>query len=321
MSAGRDVERLIADWFVEEAVLRAPDRVLDEASRVVDRTRQRRLGAAWRAIPMSAPLRLAAAAVIGVLAIGGALLLFGRAGQSNVGGPSPSPSPTSSAPASIAAATSPSGVAPTRIPDGPLAAVTYVTTPFHLDVPSCMSPPQPGCSESEDDSIRATLTVPDGWAGFGYGVWLADERNDAPAGAALGFGRGGWLQSEPCLTPELRAANKKADVAVGPTVDDFANAVADHPLLDATDPVPVTLGGYSGKYLDLQLPTDLTGCEQSFYPVQPGIYSQGPGHRWHFWILDVEDIRVVVVAMDYAGTSVEHRVELDAIVQSIQIES
>ena len=323
MNAGRDVERLIADWFVEEAVLRAPDRVLDDAGRVVDRTKQRRLGAAWRAIPMSAPLRLAAAAAIGVLAVGGALFLIGRASGPNIGppGPSPTPTPTLSAPASVAAASPSSGVPPTAIPDGLLAAGTYATTPFHLKgVLSCMSPAQPGCSESEDNSIRATLTVPDGWAGFGYGVWLADVGNDAPDGAAVGFGRGGWLQSDPCLTPDLLAANKHADIAVGPSVDDFANAIADHPLLDATDPVPVTLAGYSGKYLDLQLPTDLTGCEESYYVVEPGIYAQGPGHRWHLWILDVEGIRVVVVGMDYAGTSEQHRAELDAIVQSIQIE-
>jgi hypothetical protein len=320
MNAGRDVERLIAIWFVEEAVLRAPDRILEEAGRVVDRTKQRRLGAAWRAIPMSAPLRLAAAAAIGVLAIGGALILFGGPGRSNVGPPGPSASPTSSAPAATSAATSPSSVPPAAIPDGLLAAGTYETTPFHLgQVMSCMTPRQAGCSESEDDSIRATLTVPDGWAGFGDGIWLADEGNGAPAGAALGFGRGGWLQSDPCLTPERSGTH--ADIEVGPSVDDFANAIADHPLLDATDPVPVTLAGYSGKYLDLQLPTDLTGCEQSYYVVEPGIYAQGPGHRWHLWILDVDGVRVVVMAMDYAGTSEQHRAELDAIVQSIQIES
>jgi Tol biopolymer transport system component len=47
---------------------------------------------------MTTPARVAAAAVIGVLAIGGASLIFGGAGQTNVGGPSPSaPSPTTSA--------------------------------------------------------------------------------------------------------------------------------------------------------------------------------------------------------------------------------
>jgi hypothetical protein len=316
MNAGRDVERLIADWFVEEAVLRAPDRVLEDAGRAIHRTKQRRLGAAWRPIRMSAPLRLAAAAVLGVLVVGG-VLIIARPSGANFGAPAtPSILPT---PATSPAASSSAG--PLVLPDGALSAGAYVSAPFAPGRPSsCLTPPQPGCSESEDDSIRATLTVPDGWAGFGYGVWLADEGNDAPAGAAVGFGRGGWLWSDPCVTAERQAAVYHADIEVGPSVDEFANALADHPLLDATDPEPVTLGGYSGKYLDLQLPTDLTGCEQSFYPVEPGIYAQGPGHRWHLWILDVDGVRVVVAAMDYAGTSEQHRAELDAIVQSIQIE-
>jgi hypothetical protein len=315
MSAGRDVERLIADWFVEEAVLRAPDRILEEAGRVVDRTKQRRFGAAWRAIPMSAPLRLAAAAAIGVVAIGGALLLFGRAGAPNVGGPGASASPTPKASPSIAAETTPSNV---PLPAGPLVAGTYVSTPFAGGAMNfCMLPPQPGCTESEDDSISFTFAVPDGWAGIDDAVWLDAEQSSAPAGATLGFGRGSWLHSDPCLTP---AANAQPDIAVGPSVDEFANAIADHPLLDATDPVPVTLGGFSGKYVDLQLPTDLAGCATSYYPWEPGIYAQGPGHRWHLWILDVDGVRVVVHATDYAGTSAQHRAELDAIVQSIQIE-
>jgi hypothetical protein len=109
-------------------------------------------------------------------------------------------------------------------------------------------------------------------------------------------------------------------VEVGPSVDEFASAIADHPLLEATDPVAATLGGYSGKYIDLQLPMDLTGCATSYYPWEPGIYAQGPGHRWHLWILDVDGVRVVVQATDYAGTSAENRAEIAAIVQSIQIE-
>ena len=50
------------------------------------------------------------------------------------------------------------------------------------------------------------------------------------------------------------------------------------------------------------------------------IYAQGPSHRWHLWILDVDDVRVVVQAMDYAGTSPQRRAELQAIVDSIRIE-
>jgi hypothetical protein len=320
MTDDRSLERA-ARSFIEAGPTRAPERAVEAALHQIETTSQERgLRVPWR-ITMTTPARVAATAVIGVLAIGGAWFLIGRAGQPNVGGPgapaSPSASPTSSAPASIAAASPSPG-----LPEGALAPGTYVATPFVPGpVLSCMTPPQPGCSETEDDSIRATITVPAGWGTLAaFAIGLQDEDTTSPAGAALGFGRGGWLYSDPCLTRSLRSAGVKPDIAVGPSADDFANALADHPLLDATDPVPVTLGGYSGKYVDLQLPTDLTGCETDYRPWEPGIYAQGPGHRWQLWILDVDGVRVVVAAMDYAGTSAQDHAELEAIVQSIQID-
>jgi hypothetical protein len=323
MTDDRSLERA-ARSFIESGPTRAPERAVEAALSRIQTTSQERGLRVPRRITMTTQARVAAAAVIGVLAIGGALFLIGRTDQSNVGGPAASPSPPSSVPASNAAVTPPSDAQQPPLPDDPdgvLAAGTYVATPFAPEQ-SCMSPPQPGCSESEDDSIRVTFTVPDGWAAFGNGVWLAGESNSAPAGAAMGVGRGGWLHSDPCITAEQDAAPDGAppDVAVGPSVDDFANALADHPLLAATDPVAVTLGGYSGKYVDLQLPSDLTGCNTRYFPWEPGIYAQGPGHRWHLWILDVDGIRVLVQAMDYAGTSAQRQAELEAIVQSIQIE-
>jgi hypothetical protein len=94
MNAGRDVERLIADWFVEEAVLRAPDRVLTDAGRAIDRTKQRRLHAAGRTIQMPVSPRLATAAVLGVLVVGGALLAMRPSLVSVATSPSPLVSPT-----------------------------------------------------------------------------------------------------------------------------------------------------------------------------------------------------------------------------------
>ena len=127
--------------------------------------------------------------------------------------------------------------------------------------------------------------------------------------------RGGGLYSDPChSTPP-------PDIAVGPTVDDFANAIAAHPLLDATTPVDIKLAGYSGKYIDLQLPADVKTCTNGeFFPFEPGLYAQGPSHRWHLWILDVHGVRVVVQSMDFADTSAQRRAELQAIVDSIKIE-
>ena len=103
MNAGRDVEQLLSHWLVEEAEVRAPDRVLDAARRTIDRTVQRRWIAAWRE-PMTLSLsRLAAIAATLVLALAGAAWM-GRS-TAPVGGDIPSSSPSLTASPTGAAVT------------------------------------------------------------------------------------------------------------------------------------------------------------------------------------------------------------------------
>jgi hypothetical protein len=89
MNAGPDVERLISDWLIEEAPERAPDRILGAAARTIERTKQRRFGAAWREPMLITSTRLAVAAVVIVAVVAGAAL-FGRSTAGVVGAPSPS---------------------------------------------------------------------------------------------------------------------------------------------------------------------------------------------------------------------------------------
>lgn len=261
---------------------------------------------------MMTPVRVAAAAVIGVLAIGGALYALGPVG-SGVGRPAPTPtaSPTPSP-------------SPIALHEGALVAGTYATAPFDStggSIGACVTASlQAGCAEDPaDDTIRVSFTVPDGWVGTPLAVvesiWIA-EGPGAPAGAWLSFERGGWLHAEPCDPTTVTPT-----VPVGPTVADFANALADHPKLDVTTPVDVTLAGYRGKYVDLMVPDDISACPEAYWPWEPGAYAQGPGNRLHLWILDVRGVRVVIRASDFAATSAQHQAELRAIVDSIQIES
>jgi hypothetical protein len=200
------------------------------------------------------------------------------------------------------------------MPDGPLAAGTYRMPQWDTN---CGQPPAPGCSPSPaHEAVRVTLTVPDGWEGIIGTIWLAEKGNGAPDGAGLLAGRGSWLLTDPCTKAQHAIP---PDVEVGPSVDDFANALADHPLLDVTDPVDVALAGYWGKYLELQVPADISMCEV-YRPFDPGIFAQGPSHLWHLWILDVDGLRFVFQSTDYPGTAAKHRAELQAIVDSIQIE-
>ena len=78
MNAGRDVERLIADWLVEESPRHAPNRILGHAAEVIDRTQQRRLRVAWRPKTMSDRILVAAAAAVlavGTFTLGASLIL------------------------------------------------------------------------------------------------------------------------------------------------------------------------------------------------------------------------------------------------------
>ena len=224
--------------------------------------------------------------------------------------------PTTAAPSRI---TSPSASnVPAEFPDGPMPAGTYTVAPFES---TCLVPPQPGCTDTADvKAIQFTITVPDGWSGLGNGIGLTGPENHAPDdGAGLLVNRGAWLFTDPCQS-------SPPDIPVGPTVADFVDAVAKHPILDTTTPVDVTLAGYSGKYFDLQIPADISTDAQPkpecphYHPWEPGIYAQGPSQRWHQWVIDVDGVRVVVQSFDYPGTSATHVAELRQIVDSIQIE-
>jgi hypothetical protein len=194
----------------------------------------------------------------------------------------------------------------------------------------CVVPPQPGCRETDmDEAVGITFTLPDGWA------WNdSDNRVDArgkpltprdglfkpatgmvaPRGMRLQFLRGGWLHSDPC-----RAVDAPPDIRVGPTATDFADALAAHPLLDVTTPVPVTLGGFSGKYIDLHVPPDIADCTIGYYPWAPAYYGPGPNQRWRIWSLDVDVVRVVILGEDFPGTSPQDLAEMRAIIASTQI--
>jgi hypothetical protein len=301
----RSLERAARSWL-EVGPTEAPARAVEAALLRIETTSQERdWNVPWRLPKMTTPARVATAAVIGVLAVGGALFMLGP-GQTGVGGPGLSPT----------ASPSPS-LRPSPLPTGTIPAGTYVMTPFagvDTKVNVCLQ--QPGCIEPAADnaraaSIRLTLTVPDGWTSSeNANISLQGKASAAPDDAWLFINRGAWLRTDPCLG--------EPDIPVGPTVDEFANALAVHPILDTTAPVDVTLGGYSGKYLDLHVPSDLSTCN-AYWPWEPGVYAQGPGHEWHLWILDVDGIRVVIQAMDYPATSAQHQAELRAMVESIQI--
>jgi hypothetical protein len=96
------------------------------------------------------------------------------------------------------------------------------------------------------------------------------------------------------------------------TVDEIAAALAVQPSRDATAPVDVTLGGYSGKHITLHVPDDIAldsagefaDCDQTRFASygtegesEPGRYHQGPSQIDELWILDVDGSIVILDAV------------------------
>ena len=284
MSAERDVTRIVRSWL-DEGVTQLPDRVLDAVLDQVPATPQRRAGWLARRFPFmnnTMKIALGAAAVVVLAFIGFGVL------RDNTGGPptataTPVPTPTAT---------------PQILSDGPLEAGTVVAV---------------GLGPSQ--SISATLTVPEGWEGFDGSCVLPVTGTSAPDGMGFCFLEVAGLYSDPC-----HGSSGAADVLVGPTVEEFVNALAQQTAYDATAPTDVTLGGYSGKRMDLQLPSDVASCDSgAFTPWSGSIYAQGPDNQWQVWVLDVESERMIIVSQNFAGTPSEDLAEQQAIVDSIQI--
>lgn len=111
----------------------------------------------------------------------------------------------------------------------------------------------------------------------------------------------------------------------GPTVADLATALATQPRLGGTDPVPVTIGGYDGLYVELTRPTDAPPCRgrvlwqvvpapRSFIAYHEQFTDRGDVDR--IWILDVDGDRVVIDAIYPADASDAEVAELGGIVES-----
>jgi hypothetical protein len=166
-------------------------------------------------------------------------------------------------------------------------------------------------------AFSVTYTQPDGWSVLRLRCLVPATGQLGPAGMGICFSSPRILYSDPCQADR----GTEWVVEIGPTVDDLANALAAQTVYEATNPTDVTLSGYSGKRMDLQLPdVGFPLCEGGqFVPWEGSIGAQGPGNRWHLWILDVDGLRVVIVAHDFQGTPTQDQEELYAIVDSFRI--
>jgi hypothetical protein len=214
-----------------------------------------------------------------------------------------SPSPA----ANVAAASSTApGPAPQVIGGGVDVPLQAGTVRFEFPLMAAVAKPIPD----------VLVDVPDGWTSFkGFAL-------HGPRETAISFWNVEDVYSHPCYSKDVM-------IHPGPTVDDLANVLATRPMRDATAPVPVTLGGYDGKYLQWSVPTDivLEDCDEGYFDSWTGNgtggtgrYQQGPGQVDRLWILDVAGQRFVIDAFYMPDANEQDKTTLQQVVDSIRFE-
>lgn len=312
MNRSFDVDLVLREYLADDG-LTAPDRVLRVVEQRIDRQPQRR---AWRlqGRPFMNTYAKLAAGLAAVLVVGivGWRLLPGNGG---IGGtptqvPTAAPSPT----APVQPSPSPGSGA---LPEGILPAGHYT-----------MTPPIDGLT-----GLTIAADVPAGWNGYPDipALTSPSDSESRAIGGLIGFMPGEGMFSDACHwnVDGTGSIDQPGDVDVGSTVDDLVAALRANTSYTSSAPSPVTIGGFKGAVLELQLPGEdvLSTCDgepsqtgdHKFMVLTKGFWSQGPDSRWRLYIVDVDGTRLVTMISSFGSIP---QVELDAaqaIVASFQI--
>lgn len=255
MTKERDIERLLDRWFGERPIVVA-DRVLDDvADRIGRQPQQPAWRVTWRDIHVQSNLKplLAAAALIVIAVVGFAVLRPGS--TSNVGGAA---SPSPSAPAAPSTAPAASAVFPQWYTNGESSAGAGI-------LPA-------GSATSRAFAPRVTFTVPEGWVNdldvtIAYGLFPDMKANEAEYALSGEIAQGIFMVSGE--SPYFFC--KAWEPTQGTAAERGAFLVASDAFV-VSEPVDVTIGGLTGKQLDVRLDPDrpTATCPGDSPPVDLG---------------------------------------------------
>jgi hypothetical protein len=182
--------------------------------------------------------------------------------------------------------------------------------------------------------LRVLYTVPnEGWLQW-IGTFKPEDISDAE-GRFVGVS----ITAVTNLMVDACLEHRPADPAIGPTVDDLADGLAQlPPFVLKEPPTEVTIYGYMGKYLELAVPDDIsfeiragggyfTDCGRGELQswLAPGLsyvfygYA-GPGQIEELWILDVDGNRLMIQATWFPDSPPQDIAEMRTILDSIRIE-
>jgi hypothetical protein len=162
-------------------------------------------------------------------------------------------------------------------------------------------------------TLAYQVDVPDGWNVVGGTFLNAAPQSSiffvAPAPVSTG------LPLHPCRDHTTRV--------VGPTVSDLTGALRRQPVLDVTEPVPVTLDGHRGLYVEVSIPetVETDRCVDDrvslFESGGPDGYIGQQGYVGRWWILDVDGERMVVMPQCDTGCTEDEFATLTTMAESI----
>jgi hypothetical protein len=162
-----------------------------------------------------------------------------------------------------------------------------------------------GVLDGDDAPMLPVLEVPEGYTKLGDGtvgtedleryVWVWEVES---------------VYAHPCDT--------QAE-PVGPSVADLAEALAAQELRSGTEPVPVTIDGHDGLYVELSVPdaVDVSTCSSGRFGLWPGRFQAVQeilGQVDRVWIVDVDGQRLVFDAAHMPITDPARVAELEEMV-------
>jgi hypothetical protein len=293
MNPSPDVERVLRAYLADDGDI-APDRVLEVvADRIARQPRRPASRLPWRPF-MNGSVKIAAGlAALLIVAVVGYNLLPGQTGP---GGPTIAPSPSA-----------PPTVAPTAAATAaPTADATWPTwyPPAAVADANGAGILSAGSHSTRVFSPAFTFTAPSGWVNAydepGYFTLFPDS----PANAARFAGVQDLAhhvfmgpQGDPWFTCETAENNS------GATAAEIVAAITASEALAASGLVDVTIGGLSGKQLDVQRDPDWTGTCPGDASLPADVDPED--ERTRAILLDVPGRSVYVIFM-YSSSSAEH---------------
>ena len=305
MKALHDPDAIITAWL-EDGPLALPDgsrRVVESSIHLTPQRRGPLAWLPWRDPTMNGnPMRVAVAAILGLLILAGGGIYLANRSSGGVGAPpvaTPSPGPTPSA----------SPASPAMLKDAPQAACgpgggTAI----------CVAP---GTYRLSGDVWpgEITMDVPAGWFEWlpytdrdAYDALLVNAGTDNGSGWGLEFNVVDTVPKDPC--DPTKGTYDQTETS---TVDGLVAAMSRWPGFKATAPIPTVVGGYSGKLVELTSTRTDTDCPSggSVWTIPQGgsvnaypmVGTPGKARAGTFRIVDINGTLLVIRTTEFPDTS------------------